>query len=287
MANFKTHLTTAAALSGILSTSLLGAQIASSEDVLVYFTAGTIGGLLPDVDSDNSIILKVLFGIFAVFFSFLLMFIQSSLFSIAELLIIWIVFYLVINFVIFTAFSKYTVHRGLFHSVPAGGVAWIVTTIFCYNSLAYTSLMSWAVGFFVFFGYMVHLILDEIFSVDLENKKIKKSFGTALKLFDSKNVPLSLLLYLLIGGGYFLAPSPQRFIDTIFKERIIQNLQRNLLPRNGWFRNLKRQFSIKGFDVTGFPLKTFQNIGVRPKLPTEKGKIDTKMNSILCREEIA
>ncbi len=32
-------------------------------------------------------------------------------------------------------------------------------------------------------GYIVHLVLDEIYSVDLKNRKIKKSFGTALKLF--------------------------------------------------------------------------------------------------------
>ncbi|MEL6820336.1 MAG: metal-dependent hydrolase [Calditrichota bacterium] len=286
MANFKTHLTSAAALSGILATGLLGANVAGSDDVLVYFTAGTIGGLLPDVDSDNSIILKVLFGIFAVFFSFLLMFIQSNLFSIVELLILWTVFYLFINFVIFQAFSKFTVHRGLFHSIPAAGVAWMAATIFAYNSMEYSALKSWTVGFFVFFGYMIHLILDEIFSVDLENKKIKKSFGTALKLFDAKNIPVTILLYLLIGGGYFFAPSPQRFLDTVFKERILRNLQRNLLPRDGWFRNLRRQLPIGENQRILIDSETFEYVGIGPELPPEKSKVEPDMHSILSREKI-
>jgi hypothetical protein len=32
-------------------------------------------------------------------------------------------------------------------------------------------------------GYLTHLVLDEFYSVDLFNRKIKRSFGTALKPF--------------------------------------------------------------------------------------------------------
>ena len=43
---------------------------------------------------------------------------------------------------------------------------------------------AWLTGLFVLIGFIIHLVLDEIYSVDVEGAVIKKSFGTALKLFD-------------------------------------------------------------------------------------------------------
>ena len=54
MANFKTHFTIAAAASAMGATTLLGANIITADTAIYLTLSGTIGGLLPDVDSDHS-----------------------------------------------------------------------------------------------------------------------------------------------------------------------------------------------------------------------------------------
>ena len=55
MANFKTHVSVAAALSGVLATGFLAARVAEPKDVWLYFAMGTVGGILPDIDADHSL----------------------------------------------------------------------------------------------------------------------------------------------------------------------------------------------------------------------------------------
>ena len=47
MANFKTHVSVAAALSGVLATGFLAAGVAAPKDVWLYFAMGTVGVVLP------------------------------------------------------------------------------------------------------------------------------------------------------------------------------------------------------------------------------------------------
>jgi len=124
MANFNTHLIVASTVSGMGAVGLLGAGVAEPKEVMLYFSAGTLGGLLPDLDSDNSVLLKLLFSFFAVLFSFLAMFTQAKQFTIAELLILWLVCFLIFYFGVFALFKRFTVHRGVTRVVSTGfGVA--------------------------------------------------------------------------------------------------------------------------------------------------------------------
>ena len=65
MANFRTHISVAATASCFLSIALLKGGLASEKEVVLYFTLGTIGGILPDIDSDHSLPSRFLFGFFA------------------------------------------------------------------------------------------------------------------------------------------------------------------------------------------------------------------------------
>ncbi len=51
---------------------------------------------------------------------------------------------------------------------------------------------------FIFFCFLVHLLLDELVSLNALGISIKKSFGTALKLYDKHNIYGSISLYVLI-----------------------------------------------------------------------------------------
>jgi hypothetical protein len=89
--------------------------------------------------------------------------------------------YIAIRFVAVEFFKRYTVHRGMWHSVPAAAVAGLIAYLVmpCQSDAlrVYKSLA-------VVLGFMVHLVMDEIWSVDTSGGiRFKKSFGTALKFF--------------------------------------------------------------------------------------------------------
>jgi membrane-bound metal-dependent hydrolase YbcI (DUF457 family) len=75
----------------------------------------------------------------------------------------------------------YTVHRGMFHSIPAalvfGEAAFLLDGG---DNLGLRIFIAAAVSI----GYLSHLVLDEIWSVEWSHGlHLKKSFGTALKLW--------------------------------------------------------------------------------------------------------
>ncbi len=238
MANFNTHLVVSSTASGLVATGLMNAQIATPKEVLLYFGMGTLGGLLPDLDSDNATILRVLFGTLAVLFSFLIMFSQADRLSLAELVVLWLASFVILHFLGLKIFTSLTKHRGMFHSIPAAVLFGLIMTVFCYYLLEFDDLLSWMCGSFVSLGYFSHLVLDELFSVDLANKKIKRSFGTALKFANPKQLNTTILVYLAIIITLIFAPSPARFLDTMQRQVTLNAFRERLLPHNGWFRDL-------------------------------------------------
>ena len=194
MANFRTHLSVAAALSGCLATGFLEVGIAAPKDVWLYFAMGTLGGILPDIDANNSIPGRMLFSFFAIVLAFLTLFSRANVYSIVELFILWMVTYAVVRYIIFQMFAKLTVHRGIFHSILAAVFFGFLTTDMASYLFSINALNSWICGLFVFIGYLIHLTLDEMYSVDLIGTKIKKSFGTALKIVSTNMKATSLLL---------------------------------------------------------------------------------------------
>ncbi len=98
-------------------------------------------------------------------------------------------------------FKKITVHRGVFHSIPAIVIYAEVVFLYLYNYPSLSRL--WLTGA-AFAGALSHLILDEIYSVDFDGAKIriKRSFGTALKLWDRKYPYSSIGVY--VASAIFL-----------------------------------------------------------------------------------
>jgi hypothetical protein len=110
--------------------------------------------------------------------------------------------FLFVRFAIGGLVKKLTVHRGMFHSVPAAILAGEL--VFCLTSGEFGERI--VKSFAIVAGYLSHLILDEICSIDHTGRKIKlkQSFGTALKFYDSKHIFTVMILYLLvffIGAG--------------------------------------------------------------------------------------
>ena len=56
-------------------------------------------------------------------------------------------------------------------------------------------------------GYLIHLTLDEIYSVDFSGVKIRRSFGSALKPMDFDQIPASCLVLFITGMAWFWTAS--------------------------------------------------------------------------------
>lgn len=235
MANFNTHLTVAAVASGALATAFLGAQIVKPQDVVILSLVGTIGGMLPDIDSDRSTPINLFFSVLAITVAFLIMFAKVAHFSIIELWITWGIGYVLIRHVAFKVFKSLTVHRGIFHTILAGLFFWFFATALCYHLLDLSKFISWAIGFFVFFGFVVHLTLDELYSVDLLNRRIKRSFGTALKIYDYNNLRNSAYMTGAMLLMFISTPSSDGFERAFFNTKTYLNIWHNLLPHGAWF----------------------------------------------------
>jgi hypothetical protein len=149
--------------------------------------------------------------------------------------------FLFVRFAIGELVKKLTVHRGMFHSIPAA----ILTgeLIFCLSSGDFGERIAKSCA--IVAGYLSHLILDEICSVDCAGKKIrlKQSFGTALKFYDSKHIITTAILYLLvffIGAGTVRNPdlmvaeeeNATQAVDKTFRKSV-----RNLLRYCAGFDN--------------------------------------------------
>jgi len=98
----------------------------------------------------------------------------------------------------FTSFllDKLTVHRGMFHSLPAIFICGECIFLF-FGHLSIQPRLT--ITIIAMSGYLTHLLADEIYSVDWNGKEIslKKSAGTALDLGSITKFPTWVCYFLL------------------------------------------------------------------------------------------
>ena len=235
MANFKTHLSVAAALSGVMTTGFLVAGVTAPRDVWLYFAMGTLGGILPDIDANQSIPGRMLFSFFAIVVAFLALFSRAGVYSIAELSLLWLLTYVGVRYGVFQMFANFTVHRGVFHSLLAAVFFGLLTTSLASRLFHLAPLGAWMTGLFVCLGYLIHLTLDEVYSVDLTGARVKRSFGTALKVISGDMRATSLLLLATL-SVFCLTPSAEQFVGTVLSFQTYKSMKGKFFPKDGWFK---------------------------------------------------
>lgn len=228
MADFKTHITAACASSGLAATCLLAAGAARPDQVLLYFVLGSIGGVLPDIDADNSTALKITFDVLSVVIAFVVMFGQRWGSSVLELVLIWVAVFLAVKYLVFSFFIRMTVHRGIIHSIPAGITFGLMAVVLLNQFRGISPGTAWMGGFFLFLGFFIHLFLDELYSVRIFRLGVKGSFGTALKLLSFKDMKSTLVLYAAMVALLFLAPPPGGFLRILLSKSTYAGIR--LLP---------------------------------------------------------
>jgi membrane-bound metal-dependent hydrolase YbcI (DUF457 family) len=231
MAGFKTHIT----VSSVLGVSYGGAAFFAAgvpwpTSVLAGGLCG-VSGMLPDIDSDSGTPLResVAFAA-AVVPMMALHHFQRWGMSNESIVLAGAVIYLLVRFGLAAMLKRYTVHRGMFHSIPAALVCGELA--FLLASGDDTRLRVYKAGGVVL-GYLSHLLLDEIYSFQWHRGRLrlKSSFGTALKLF-GRSGWANLTTYaklLILSGIIFVEPhGPQTAVKPADPSSIQQSAHRIL-----------------------------------------------------------
>lgn len=230
MANFNTHITYAAAGSGLLAVLCLQIGLVDQRNALLLALVGTIGGILPDIDLQRSYPSRILFSMMGICFAFLMVFSLADQFSIVGLWLVGIGSFLLVRFPVWYIFHHYTTHRGSTHSIVVALLCTFIAATASHHLLGKNDITSWLIGWFLFLGFILHLVLDEFYSVDFTNRRIKRSFGTALKLVDYNKTFKSALLIGLTFATWFITPDETRFWDILTSKETYQIIAARFLP---------------------------------------------------------
>ncbi|MEQ1670985.1 MAG: metal-dependent hydrolase, partial [Hyphomicrobium sp.] len=157
-------------------------------------------------------------------------------------------------------FHKTSVHRGIWHSLLAGVFTSVATAIVFHYVLHRPEGVAWLAAGFMMTGYVTHLVLDEVYSVDVMDTRIKASFGTALKLFDRRYPWASLAMTAATAAAIMVSPPTKMFVDGVSTHGLWSGLQQRLLPSDKWFGVIAAHRSAAGASQTAAPELTTGSI---------------------------
>ena len=236
MANFTTHIAVGTVVSGAAATLTLAADVIAPESLVAVTLAGVVGSVLPDID-----LKEFTAGPGAVRGARGVPVVLRAVRGGAEILDRGDVDRLArdagrgaLRAALAVSPRSPTTGGSGIRSWPAL-FFWFLTAVIFHQMLGFHEGVAWLAGGFVFVGYMTHLILDEIYSVDVYETRIKASFGTALKLYDGKRLGESAVVAGLAVLAFMATPPAKPFVDGITSQQLWAGLQSRLLPQQHWF----------------------------------------------------
>jgi hypothetical protein len=198
MANFGVHF--AGAVVGGLGCGLIGLLVRGVENPWFGGACGllaVVGALLPDIDHDDAIPNREIFGVLAAALPAGLLgwLAREWRWTTEQNICFFGLSYVLIRYGVAPVFKKITVHRGIIHSIP---FALLAGQLVALSLFRFTVLERMLAGASLTVGFFVHLALDELFAVDFLGRSLKRSFGTAIKL-RSKDWGPTLAVYAGLG----------------------------------------------------------------------------------------
>ena len=165
------------------------------------------------------------------------------------LVAVWLLGFVTMRHGVLALYSQLTVHRGMVHSVPYMAVLALLVVLLAHHGFGQTALASWFLGLFVWFGALVHLLLDEL--------RQRRAVDFAGRRFDGRRV-----------GGLGAAEAAKLLLLVAFMSVVtivvasvgvnrLQMLAENLFVID----KLGEQFAGRGFadrpriERVGFPLR--------------------------------
>ena len=196
MADFKTHITFSTTLGVAYGGAAFGLLEFPPQTCILAGALCSVSGMLPDIDSNSGRPLRESLAFMAAIVPMMLADrLRSMQVSPETTIMAGALVYVFVRFGLGYFLKHYTVHRGMFHSLPA--VVIFGELAFLLASGEDTWLRAYKAGGVVL-GYLSHLVLDEIYSVEWKRGfvRIKKSFGTALKMYSTKSLWPNVSTYL-------------------------------------------------------------------------------------------
>ena len=213
MAAFKQHVT----FSSILGVGYAVVLTRGGEDWVVSILAGALcgfAGMLPDLDSPSGKPVREVFGLAAILVPLLLARRLRRLGLDPEQIVLSAaVLYIFIRFGLAWLLARVSVHRGMFHSIPAALIAAEIVFLMDHGS---DSSGRWILAGGMLLGYLSHLVLDELSSVDATGlvPRLNQAAGSALKFF-SRSIPATALTWLLLGVLTYCAGVEQGYVRPV------------------------------------------------------------------------
>jgi hypothetical protein len=205
MAGFETHITVSTVTGAAYG--LWGWQSGAPVETCILASGlCSVAGMLPDLDSDSGRPVQEM-SCFAAAVIPMLMLDRFHDFGWSHEMMVLaaVAIYVAVRFGVAEVFKRYTVHRGMWHSIPAcitcGLIAFLIVAG---NDLAPRAFKAGAVSL----GFFSHLVIDELWSLGLSRGRlsVKKSLGTALKFWGgnpyanfSAYAKLAVLSFLAVG----------------------------------------------------------------------------------------
>jgi len=188
MADFRTHMTVSTICGGIYAFAGFRAGV-PWETCTIAGGLCSVSGMLPDLDSDSGIPLREAVAFSSAIIPMLMVERLQRIGCSHELMVLITgAVYFFIRFGVAELFRRYTVHRGMWHSIPAAITCGSIAFLVCSCEDMKIRLFK---TFAVVLGVMSHLILDEIWSIDFKRGQyqFKSSFGTAVKFWGRERIP--------------------------------------------------------------------------------------------------
>lgn len=189
MADFKSHITGSTIAGGVYAAAGLTRFDMPVETCVIAGTLCSIGGIIPDLDSDSGRPLRetTLFAA-AVAPMMTVQALSEMGLSHEQLVLAAIAMYAAARFIVPELFRKLTVHRGMWHSYPACASVGLLAFLIMHPQPM--ELRLYKSGALVT-GFLVHLVMDEIWSIDTRRGRLrlKSSFGTAMKFWGPEILP--------------------------------------------------------------------------------------------------
>jgi hypothetical protein len=219
MANFRVHVLGAAIPSAIAASLAIAGGLVTPVVGGVYFGLGTLGGILPDIDAESSVPTRIIFGALAAVAAAVVALALRDHAAPWLMVLAGAAAFVVIRVGLrgFTAWL--CVHRGLVHSLPFAALLGVLAVHIAARVFHSSPTPAWLAGVFLTGGFLIHLALDELFSVDLLGARMKRSFGTALKLGSRRQLIGTAALYAGVVGLLTVAPPADRFMRDLTSRR--------------------------------------------------------------------
>ena len=202
MAAYREHITVSGMLGmayAFAAVIMLGFSITQS---IIAAILTWIAGMLPDLDSESGKPVRELFGVTSALAPLLLLQ-HTNRFGISgdRAMLFSLLLYGGVRYGGASLLGKLTVHRGMFHSIPALLIAAELTFLSYPHSENRVRLLM-ASG--VAIGFLSHLILDEMYSVGWDGAriKLKRSAGSAMKFFGTNSLANGTCLGLMMFLSY-------------------------------------------------------------------------------------